>query len=211
MKIAPRHISVFLITIAAASVFVAILFKSVLYAPQDEIIIPETVEVKPLSTTTTTLPSRLIVPALNIDANVQHVGLTEKGNMANPKGFKDVGWYKYGTVPGNLGSAVMAGHLDNGLGLPGVFKHLQDLQPGDDIYTVDSTGGRLHFKVSRIASFNYDEAPTGVFSNVDEAYLNLITCGGAWIPGLKTYDKRIVVYSTYVETIEATTSSAQGI
>src|SRR5581483_3680239 len=80
------------------------------------------------------LPARLIIPSLHIDAPVEYVGVNAAGNMRAPSNFTDVAWYDRGTVPGTQGSAVMDGHVDNGLGLPGVFKNLATLQPGADIY-----------------------------------------------------------------------------
>ena len=61
-----------------------------------------------ISTESYNQPSRLIIPSLDIDTNVQHVGLAKSGNMAAPNNFTDVSWWKYGTVPGYRGSAVMA-------------------------------------------------------------------------------------------------------
>src|SRR3989338_8569269 len=36
-------------------------------------------------------PVRLIIPALNVNAKIQKVGITKKGNMAVPNNFVDVG------------------------------------------------------------------------------------------------------------------------
>ncbi len=79
------------------------------------------------------LPSRIIIPKLDIDTDVQLVGITKKGNMAVPTNFTDTGWYKYGTIPGQEGSAVIAGHQTNALSLPAVFMRLPELEEGDDI------------------------------------------------------------------------------
>src|SRR3989344_267875 len=76
----------------------------------------------------TEYPSRLLIPKLDIDAHVQHVGLTKSGNMAAPKNFTDVSWWKYGTVPGYRGSAVMAGHEDNAIDTPAIFYDLNKLE-----------------------------------------------------------------------------------
>ncbi|MDB5266235.1 MAG: peptidase sortase [Parcubacteria group bacterium] len=145
-------------------------------------------------------PTRLAIPSLGIDANVQHVGINAKGNMATPNNFTDVSWYKPGTVPGEIGSAVMAGHVDNGLALSGVFKHLEDLKPGDDVYVTRGDGTTLHFRVDEAILYPYQDVPTSsVFTSADGIHLNLVTCTGDWVPGQKTYDQRLVVYTTLVK------------
>jgi len=141
-------------------------------------------------------PVRLIIPSLNINASVQYVGVNAEGNMRAPSNFTDVAWYEYGAAPGEIGSAVIDGHVDNGLGLNGVFKHLNSLAVGDDIYVVARSGARLHFVVSDVELYPYNAAPSDlIFSRADAAWLNLITCDGAWVSGQRTYDHRLVVFA----------------
>jgi LPXTG-site transpeptidase (sortase) family protein len=145
------------------------------------------------------LPDRLLIPKLGIDADIQHVGVTKEGNMAAPNNFVDVSWYKFGAVPGQLGSAVIAGHEDNAVSLDGVFKHLEDLQLGDRIYVEDASGAKLEFKVVEKAIYPYNDSPTErIFNAKGKARLNLITCAGDWLPEAKTNDKRLVVYTELV-------------
>jgi sortase (surface protein transpeptidase) len=139
-------------------------------------------------------PSRLLIPSLNIDANVQKVGINAKGAMGTPNNFTDVAWYKYGVIPGNIGSAVIDGHVDNGLALAGVFKHLVDIKPGDDIYVVNEAGNKIHFTVTTVDTYNYKFVPVeDIFNNQNGSHLRLITCGGTWVPSGRTYDERLVV------------------
>ncbi len=153
------------------------------------------------SPTEAELPSRLVIPKLEVDADVQRLGVTETGNMAAPNNFTDVSWYKFGTVPGYKGSAVMAGHEDNAISLDGVFKHLADLEIGDDVYVVREDGKRLHYRVVDEQTYRFDDpAPlTGIFNKADGSYLNLITCAGEWLASAKTNDHRLVIYTKLVE------------
>lgn len=147
------------------------------------------------------LPERLLIPKLNIDADVQHVGVTETGNMAAPNNFVDVSWYKYGTIPGAMGSAVIAGHEDNALALDGVFKHLEDLKIGDRIFVVDKNGQRHEFKVveKKLHPYNLTGPELErIFNAEGKVRLNLITCAGDWLPEAKTNDKRLVIYTELV-------------
>ena len=89
-----------------------------------------------------------------------------------------------------------AGHVDNALALPGVFKRLGDLTPGDDVYVERKDGTRLHFVVDDIESYPADEAPSArIFGTDGLARLNLITCEGDWIQSEHQYDHRLVVYT----------------
>jgi len=141
------------------------------------------------------IPTELIIPKLNIDAKVLEMGITAKGNMEAPHNFTDVGWYEYGTIPGNIGSAVIDGHVDNGLSLPAVFKNLKTLQKGDDIFVMESST-QLHFVVTDIERYYYTSAPLSlIFNAKDGRRLNLITCDGSWVTADKTDDHRIVVFA----------------
>ena len=152
------------------------------------------------STSVAGYPARLQIPKLGIDAEVQHVGVTKTGNMAAPNNFTDVSWYKFGTIPGHTGSAVMAGHEDNAISLDGVFKHLEDLEVGDDVYVIDHNHKKLHFKVIAEEIYPYDKGPLErIFNTTDGTYLNLITCTGDWLASAKTNDKRLVIYTKLVE------------
>jgi len=188
-----------IILILAIVIFAWTLIGATLYAP-DGIPAPAPPQTAfGENIATTSLPSRLIIPALNINANVQDLGINSIGNMQAPDNFTDVGWYKYGTVPGQLGSAVIDGHVDNGLGLAGVFKQLDSIKVGDDVYVQTIGGQKLHFVVSDIEIYPYQNVPLNtVFAQSDTARLNLITCDGTWVNGKDTYDERLVVYTTYV-------------
>jgi LPXTG-site transpeptidase (sortase) family protein len=193
-----------LIALVAVFVFSTTLAHALLDAPESDIIATNTTntsqDTEQLTSTHTAAPGdypvRLQIPSLGIDANVQYVGITAHATMAVPNNFTDVGWYKYGPVPGSSGSAVMAGHVDNALALPGVFKHLQDIQQGEDIYVLTKDGNKQHFVVDEVDIYNVNDVPTSrVFETSGSAHLNLITCDGTWVQSQKQYDQRLVVYS----------------
>lgn len=198
----PSTLIAILVIVVAGGVFASTLIHATLYAPDsvDSITVPTTTA--PATADTASEPKQLLIPSLSINAHVQHVGVNAKGMMAVPSNFTDVAWYKYGTVPGKLGSAVIDGHVDNGLALAGVFKHLGDIKVGDDMYVVTTAGAKLHFVVKDIEQYPYTEGPTEkIFNANDAAHLNLITCTGTWVKGGHTYNERLVVYATYVDTV----------
>lgn len=138
-------------------------------------------------------PVRLKIPNINVDAAIQYVGLTSDGAMGAPSNSVDVGWYDQGPRPGERGSAVIAGHLNNGNG-PGVFTTLYKLKKGDKLYIEDSYGTTIAFVVRESRAYDPGYA-NEVFNRSDSAHLNLITCDGVWEPAQKSYNKRLVVFA----------------
>ncbi len=195
-----KKITAGIVASAAVLVFGATLAHALLFAPDIEVPAPNTPPATVIhkSVTQSEYPVRLIIPSLGIDANVQNVGITAKGTMAVPNNFTDVGWYKYGAVPGTMGSAVMAGHVDNALALPGVFKHLNNIKIGDDVIVRTKEGRDMHFIVEDVESYPVEDAPADrIFNNSDGAHLNLVTCEGDWLQKEHQYNRRLVVYTHF--------------
>jgi len=146
-------------------------------------------------------PSRLIIPAIDINAHVQFVGVNKKGNIGTPNNFTDVAWYSFGVAPGQSGTAIIDGHVDNGLGLAGVFKHLSDIQIGDEVDVISKDGANVRFIVANIQTYDYQNVPADALFGDDSASssLKLITCDGAWVQGGDTYNERLIVTANRVE------------
>jgi sortase A len=140
------------------------------------------------------LPIRLRVPAINVNAKIQYVGVTPKGEMEVPNNAVDVGWFDLGPRPGERGSAVIAGHLDRENGEAGVFINLYKLKKGDKLYIEDSKGTPIAFVVRESRTYDPGYADD-VFNSSDSAHLNLITCDGVWDGVKKSYSKRFVVFA----------------
>jgi sortase (surface protein transpeptidase) len=146
-------------------------------------------------------PTRLIIPAIHLDAAVEMVGLKADGDLDTPGEYPldDVGWYKMGPVPGARGSAVIDGHLDRPGGSPAVFWYLHRLQARDDVTVFTSRGKTLHFHVTHVQAYQTQNAPLqAIFGDMSGNYLNLITCAGDWIPTEHQTTQRLVVYTSLV-------------
>lgn len=143
------------------------------------------------------LSVRLKIPKINVDAEIDPLGLTPNGDMEAPRGGRNVGWFNGGPHPGDTGSAVIDGHFGpwkNGEG--SVFDDLHTLVKGDTLQVEDATGATTTFIVreSRILDPNADASD--VFSSDDEgSHLNLITCEGVWDKVSKSYSGRLVVFT----------------
>jgi len=140
------------------------------------------------------LPVALIIPSINVNSKIQYLGITSKGEMEVPNNINDVGWFKFGSRPGEKGSAVIAGHLNGTNGKDGVFINLYKLKAGDKLSVVDDKGIITSFTVREIRTYSPGFAEE-VFSSNDAPHLNLITCDGLWNGAKKSYDKRLVIFS----------------
>lgn len=139
-------------------------------------------------------PTALVIPSINVNANIEDVGLTQTGDMDVPSNSTNVGWYALGTRPGEKGSAVIDGHVDGKNGDKGVFTDLHKLKKGDELYIKDSKGKLITFVVRESKIYDVDYVAE-VFTPTDKPYLNLITCDGSWDEIKKKYSKRLVVFT----------------
>lgn len=141
------------------------------------------------------VPERLVIPSIDLNVPVVGVGVNGSGEMDVPDGSsKSVGWYKYGTLPGNWGSAVLDAHVF------AAFSDLRSVKVGSDIYVKTSEGENLHFVVTDSRLYKLGELPPEyLFARADARRLNLITCAGKLLPDGSTYDHRLVVYAELVE------------
>lgn len=145
-------------------------------------------------------PVSISIPKINVNANVESVGMDEKKNMDTPKNADNVAWYNLGYKPGQKGNSVLAGHYDKVDGSPAVFWDLTKLSQGDEIIVTDKDGNETKFAVTRIEKYPYDDFPLQeVFGDTSDAMLNLITCEGDWNSATGMYSHRNVVYSKLIE------------
>ncbi|MEZ4103280.1 MAG: class F sortase [Candidatus Paceibacterota bacterium] len=140
-------------------------------------------------------PVKITIKSIGVNAPIEAVGILD-GAMAVPTFSYNVGWYSLGTVPGEIGSAVLAGHVNWKNGEDAVFTNLKNVKIGDVISITENYGNITNFKVVDIKSFPIDKDTTEIFSASDGIVrLNLITCDGSWNEYLKTHDSRLVVFS----------------
>lgn len=140
-------------------------------------------------------PERIEIPAIDVDAPVDHMGLNDEGEMAVPESLHETAWYEPGYKVGAPGSSVIAGHVDDTVN-PGVFKQLHTLEAGDEIIVHDGDGSSLTFIVRDKELFDADEAPVDqIFGYSHRSLLNLITCEGPYDYDAGGTPNRWVVYT----------------
>lgn len=141
------------------------------------------------------VPKTLIIDRIDVDATVEKVGKKENGEMDVPEDYKNIGWYESGTQPGEQGSAVMDGHVNDPDG-EGVFWDLEKLESGDEVKVSDENGDTLVFEVVGKEAFKLGEAPVKkIFGYTSRRTLNLITCTGDFNYDKGTHEQRLVVYT----------------
>ncbi len=152
--------------------------------------------VPPAELSSSTLPARLVIPKISVDAFVEYLGLTSTGAMDVPKGPSDVAWFDLGPRPGEIGDAVIAGHYGWKDNIPASFDNLSKLKIGDEIYVEDYSGATTTFVVKEIGNFDKNADSANVFDSSDgKAHLNLVTCEGIWNAAEKSYSDRLVVFT----------------
>jgi hypothetical protein len=147
------------------------------------------------------VPVHVDIPRVGIHADLIEVGLTGAGAIAVPplnQALK-AGWYQGSAAPGQLGSAVLDGHVDS-REIPephqGAFYALGAVDPGDTVevtradhmvavYAVDlvETASKAHFPTSK------------VYGPVPFAALRLVTCGGDFDYQAHSYVDNVIVYA----------------
>ena len=105
------------------------------------------------------LPVKIIIPSININTDIESVGMDKTGAMDEPKNTANVAWYNLGPRPGEIGSAVMAGHLDTKTGAPAVFWNISKLKIGDNITVVGKNGERIKYYVSDVKIYDLNTFP----------------------------------------------------
>ena len=142
------------------------------------------------------LPARLIIPKINVHANLESVGLSTEGRIDAPEDPENAAWFNLGSRPGEAGSAVITGHSGWKDNKAAVFDNLHKLEKGDEIYVEDEEGVATTFVVREIKSYGRNEYVPEVFASSDgKAHLNLITCTGTWDSVRGTRSNRLVVFA----------------
>lgn len=142
---------------------------------------------------------RLSIPSIGVDSVLVPLGVDPgTGTLQPPQAYNIAGVFAAGPVPGQIGPAVIAGHIDSGNG-PGVFYRLQELAPEDRVSVFLSDGQEVVFRVVSVAQYPKDAFPTDlVYGTTPERALRLITCGGSFDRSRQSYLDNIVVYAVRI-------------
>ncbi|AZM90357.1 class F sortase [Streptomyces sp. W1SF4] len=144
------------------------------------------------------VPDRIEIPGIGVDAPLDAVGLDAQGVMREPDFARpdDAAWYEQGPTPGEAGAAAIVGHMDTPQAPEAVFHNLKTLRKGQQIEVHRTDGTTAVFTVDSVDTFKKDAFPTGkVYGDTHgKAELRLITCGGD-LTADRHWDSNVVVFA----------------
>jgi Sortase domain len=144
----------------------------------------------------TPVPVRLRIPKIQVTTSLEPLGRAPDGTVEVPNRPDLAGWYAPGPRPGDPGSAVILGHVDDHHA-PAVFYRLRELRAGDQLTVTRADGSAVRFVVQRTQQYPKDRFPTDeVYYPTLRSTLRLITCGGQFDPADGHYKSNIIVFAT---------------
>lgn len=142
------------------------------------------------------LPQRITIPSIDVRAPVGEVALGADGWIDAPPLSDNnlAAWYEGSVTPGEPGTSVVVGHVDNTAG-PAVFYGLGALGKGRRIEIRRADGSTAVFTVYAVEVVSKAGFPADrVYANAADPELRVLTCGGGY--SRKTgYDGNVVAYA----------------
>jgi len=147
------------------------------------------------------VPVHVDLPRVGIHADIIEVGLTDSKAIGVPpldQALK-AGWFSEGSAPGQIGAAVLDGHVDSGeIPAPhqGAFYQLGAVSPGDTVEVTRADHMVAVYIVDYVETASKNKFPTQrVYGVVPYAALRLITCGGDFDYKAHSYLDNVIVYA----------------
>jgi hypothetical protein len=143
-------------------------------------------------------PAALIIPAIGVQTRLIRLGRTPSGTLQVPATTSVAGWYTGSPRPGELGAAVIVGHVDSVRG-PGVFFRLRRLRPHNLILVRRADHSLAAFRVVSVRLYAKNHFPTAaVYGPAPVAELHVVTCGGTFDAATGHYLSNVIVFAVAV-------------
>ena len=140
-------------------------------------------------------PEVLSIPSIGVQTRLGLVGLQADRQVQVPASTAYASWFDLGPTPGQVGSAVILGHVDSYKG-PGVFFRLRTLAVGASVNVTLADGVRASFAVTGVVQYSKSAFPDAlVYGSHGERALQLVTCGGVFDHRTGHYESNIVVFT----------------
>ncbi|MFI6264684.1 class F sortase [Micromonospora sp. NPDC051006] len=147
------------------------------------------------------VPSTITIPRIGVEAKIMSLGTNPDGTVQVPPldQAQLAGWYEPGPSPGEVGNAVIVGHVDSAKLGPAVFFDLGAMQPGDTVTVNRADGRAATFRVDSVKSYPKDSFPTElVYGPSDRPSLRVVTCGGQFDEAARSYLNNVIVFASLV-------------
>jgi hypothetical protein len=146
-------------------------------------------------------PVSVVIPVIGVRSPLLRLGLNPDGTIQVPDiatSADEAAWYENSVTPGQIGTAVIEGHVDSEVG-PAVFYRLGALHPGDHIDVTLADGMTAVFRVTGVREYSKVDFPTEmIYSRTNYASLRVVTCGGTFDSGTGHYLSSVVVFASLV-------------
>lgn len=140
-------------------------------------------------------PVSVSIPAIGVQSDLEDLHRGSAGELDPPVDWDSAGWFSDGIVPGEVGPAVIAGHVDSPTSAA-VFFRLDELVAGDEIHVAMSDGTTRTFTVDRSERAAKSAFPTSdVYGTTPTAQLRLITCDGVFDTATGHYTDNLIVFA----------------
>ena len=140
-------------------------------------------------------PLTIRIPALNVTAAIGTATVSE-GVLTPPRQPDVVGaWTGSAALDATSGEVTLAGHVNWAGMAPFAFGRLAYLQPGDLVYTTDRTGAQTAWRIVTVTARlkNQGVDPAAFIGPRGPRTLILVTCGGTFDAGAKSYEANLYV------------------
>lgn len=140
-------------------------------------------------------PVSVAIPAIGVSSSLEDLHRGAAGELDPPKDWDSAGWFSDGIVPGQVGPAVIAGHVDSPTAAA-VFFRLDELVAGDEVHVAMSDGTTRTFTVDRSERAAKSAFPTSdVYGTAPTPQLRLITCDGTFDTATGHYTDNLIVFA----------------
>lgn len=140
-------------------------------------------------------PSRLAIPRLGLDVPLVALDPWPDGALPAPDEPEQVAWYTDTARLDEGGNMLLAGHVD-WVGRQAVFRRLETLVPGDEVWLSDEAGRQVRYTVAETGRYPTSSPllrQSMVTSGREAPTLTLVTCGGAFDVARQEYVERTLV------------------
>jgi sortase (surface protein transpeptidase) len=150
-------------------------------------------------TTAASLPAKINIPDIGVDAQVEHLGLTAENAVDVPKSLWTTAWFNQSSRPGDKGPAMIVGHY-SAYGRA-VFANLKKLNVGQKIVITDDKGQQFTFAVTKKGDYPQAQVPMAELlgNKNSKPRLEIITCGGGYIKASRDFTNRTVITAEIID------------